>query len=290
MRHTMNNILIYGELRDAFISNRKSTSSPKNYRLRSSVATDRNSIGPSSSSMFLLAYLRDLTGNPSFSKFKAAHLRYIVFQDDTPIESMPELLSGLKVRSANRLHLARLVHDSEQSFISRFLAGLEYGEEHGSIMDAWWDHDELVVISPRFVRLRIPAKILPRLRNAPKPDNIPFEIDAEGAYLYWPDLDLHLGWSQLQQITDPQSRLKAEQKSDAFNRRYGQAIRLFRKESGLRQSDFPELDARSIRRIEAGETRVTSNALRALANGHRLTINAYLDQIAHRLGQEKAAK
>jgi hypothetical protein len=59
------------------------------------------------------------------------------------------------------------------------------------------------------------------LSNAKKETVEHFEIDEDGSYIYWPDLDLHLGWEQLQQIVDPVAAQKAKQKSHEFNVRYG---------------------------------------------------------------------
>jgi hypothetical protein len=72
------------------------------------------------------------------------------------------------------------------------------------------------------------------LLKADKKTVVQFEIDDDGAYIYWPDLDLHLGWEQLFQIVDPEAARKAQQKSHQFNERYGAAIRRVEKKKAAR--------------------------------------------------------
>lgn len=245
----------------------------------------RSRAGGATWTMFLFAYLGDLADEIDVVTHQPRGLkRFILFEDATPIESVAELLARLDVRSAARLHVARLDRDSDESFLRRFLSGL-HSDHDGAIMDAWWDGDELVVISPEMERLRVPGDKLPRLRNATRKDRREFEIDAEGAFLYWPSHDVHLGWSQFRQLIDPAAVLRVQQKSERFNRRYGEAIRTLREEHGLKQSDISRLDARTIRRIEKGQTRATTRALTRLAEAHGLAPNVYMHEVATRLAE-----
>lgn len=150
-------------------------------------------------------------------------------------------------------------------------------------MDAWWDGEELVVISPTLERLRVPLNKLPKVRNIDKNQREKFVIDPHGVFIYWPDVDVHMGWSQFKQMIDPASLLRAQQKSEAFNKRYGSAIRQLRQEKGINQSQIEGLDARTIRRVENGETRATSKALACLAKSHQMKINDYMNEIAKHL-------
>ena len=52
-----------------------------------------------------------------------------------------------------------------------------------------------------------------------------FEIDPDGSFVHWPDIDVHLGWNQLLQAVDPGELRKALQRTEGFNERYGAAIR-----------------------------------------------------------------
>lgn len=237
--------------------------------------------------VFVLSYLRDLHDRlETVTKPVPGQKRFLLFQDDTPIESVVELLSELDVRTPSRLHLARLEVDTEETFVGRFLSALSTPEGEGAIIDAWWDGDELVVISPMLERLRIPSAKLPKLSDVRKDIRHDFEIDPYGAFLYWPRQEVHMGWSQFQQLVDPQALLRAQQKSTRFNRRYGQAIRKLREEHSLSQAEIKGLDPRTIRRIEKGETRATSNALTRLAAAHRLDTNVYMNELAQRMARQ----
>jgi hypothetical protein len=68
-----------------------------------------------------------------------------------------------------------------------------------------------------------------------------FEIDEDGSFVYWPDLDVHLGWRQLVQLINPQAALKASQKSEEFNKRYGKAVQKLMETGDLKRTDIPGL-------------------------------------------------
>lgn len=152
-----------------------------------------------------------------------------------------------------------------------------------TIMDAWWEGDRLIVVAPTFERLRVPVDAVPKLRHASPESRERFEIDEHGQYIYWPDEDVHMGWAQFQQAVDPAAKLQAQQQSQAFNQRYGTAIRTLRKERKLTQAQIPGLDARTVRRIEQGRTPATVNALTKLAAAHRMSIHDYTAALASRL-------
>ncbi|MGA2704155.1 MAG: DUF2442 domain-containing protein [Isosphaeraceae bacterium] len=106
-----------------------------------------------------------------------------------------------------------------------------------------------------------------------------FEIDPDGSFIYWPELDVHLGWNQFLQVVAPAELRKAQQRSADFNERYGAAIRRVREAAGILQSRVDGLTERQIRRIELGECRATSAAIVALANAHGLDANAYMERL-----------
>ncbi|HEY8667648.1 MAG TPA: helix-turn-helix domain-containing protein [Tepidisphaeraceae bacterium] len=238
--------------------------------------------------VFIISTLRDLTSESELAKARnlpSLSKRFLLFMgpERVPAESIAESVVELGARSKQRLHLARLESDDELSFLRRFVAGLLSSDQDGSIMDAWWDRDELVVISPTFQRLRIPLASMPRLRDVALKHRQRFEIDPQGDFIYWPSHDIHMGWPQFQQAVDPQARLRAQQKHEQFNERYGRAIRALRESKGLSQQDINGLDERTVRRIEQGKTRATANALSKLAKAHRMTPPAYLNAVAKSL-------
>ena len=57
--------------------------------------------------------------------------------------------------------------------------------------DAYLAGDSLFVRSPKHRMLRVPANSVPALRGQPRSVLLNFEIDPDGSFLYWPDLDVH---------------------------------------------------------------------------------------------------
>jgi hypothetical protein len=150
----------------------------------------------------------------------------------------------------------------------------------GHIIDAYLAGDSLFVRGPKHRMLRVPANSVPVLRGQSRSVLLNFAIDPDGSFLYWPDLDVHLGWNQFLQAVDPEELRKAQQRSEGFNKRYGAAIRKLRAEAGLAQSKVAGITERQLRRIEQGECRATTGALTALARAHGLEVNAYMEKLA----------
>ena len=65
--------------------------------------------------------------------------------------------------------------------------------------------------------------------------------------------------------------------------RYGKAVRKVREAAGLKSPDIAGLSDKQLGRIENGDCRLTSNAIKALAKAHRLEPNAYLQKLAEAL-------
>lgn len=150
----------------------------------------------------------------------------------------------------------------------------------GIIIDAYLTGDVLFVRGPKHRMLHVPVTAIPALKGQSRAKLRNFEIDPDGSFLYWPDLDVHLGWHQFLQAVDPEELRKARQRTEGYNTRYGAAIRRVREKAGLSQSKIEGLTERQLRRIEQGECRATRSALDALAKAHGLDTNAYMEQLA----------
>jgi hypothetical protein len=191
-----------------------------------------------------------------------------------------------KIRSENRLHVVR-VADLEAPQVSQLLGRvcLALGRDgtRGGIIDAYLAGDTLFVRGPKHRMLHVPVNSVRALSGRPRAVLQNFEIDPDGSYVYWPDLDVHLGWNQFLQAVDPDELRKAQQRTEGYNKRYGAAIRKLREEAGLSQSKIEGLTERQVRRIEQGECRATRGALAALAKAHGLDVNAYIEQLAKAL-------
>ena len=157
------------------------------------------------------------------------HKNVLLFASDLPAEALPDRITKLGLRDLSRIHLSDRKAPAEQVFlVERWLSVLAGKNADHCITDAWWDGDHLVVISPRFERLRVPISMIPSLRGKPIAELCRFEIDEDGSYVFWPLLDVHLGWDQLAQSVNPLASLKVSQNEEDFNRRYGAAIRQLR--------------------------------------------------------------
>lgn len=238
--------------------------------------------------VYLFSFLNDLSERDiriTSRDVAGATTKYLLVNRGLPQEAIPGCITPLNVRDGNRIHLAGIKgSETLKSYLLRFVQALGLGDTHNAIIDAWWEEDVLVITSPSFERLRIPMPQLPKkLRRARLTDREEFTIDDFGEFVYWPKMDIHMGWSQFLQAVDPQAKLRAQQKSDAFNQRYGLAIRNLREDSELRQSDIRGLNARTVGRIERGETRASANALTKLANAHCMNANEYMAALADRL-------
>ncbi|MHB8522409.1 MAG: DUF2442 domain-containing protein [Limisphaerales bacterium] len=218
--------------------------------------------------------------------------RLLVFLN-API-SPDRLLSrivDLQIRTAQRLHVIDVSVGSGKtrsmllvhSLLKRLKSALEADDRQERILNATIENGVLHVVSPDFTRLDVPIAEIPKLSTAAVSHIQNFEIDEDGSFIYWPDLDMHLGWSQLLQIIDPEAARKALQKSQQFNVRYGRAVQKVRERAGLKDADIEGLSDKQLGRIEKGECRLTSNAIEVLSRAHRLRISEYLQKLAEAL-------
>jgi hypothetical protein len=244
---------------------------------------------------FLIAFSDELDEQfvRAFRKRATPETRLLVLNDSRSSDRLLSRIVDLQIRSPHRFYVADppFAHTKEEnweelirSYLGRLNAGLISKENQGRIFDVRLVDGSLHVISADFERLEVPISKIAPLARADKEMAERFEIDEDGAYIYWPHLDLHLGWEQLQQIVDPLAVQRAKQKDRQFNIRYGAAIRKLREEKGLAVTAIPGLSQKQFRRIERGESRLTSNAARKLAEAHGMTPNEYLEAVATALG------
>lgn len=176
------------------------------------------------------------------------------------------------------------VNDLSSPRLAQLLGRVRYaleGKEHRSgIVDAYVAGDFLHVRGPNLKMLRVPIRSVPAFKGRDLDEIRNFEIDVDGSFIYWPGLDVHLGWEQFLQIVDPAELRKAQQRSKVFNERFGAAIRSVREKAGIAQSKIEGLTERQVRRIEQGECRATSSAINALSKAHLLMPNAYMESVA----------
>jgi len=221
----------------------------------------------------------------SFKKMALGiNVKYVLFPEDLPVEAIPDKLMMLKVRTAQRLHLAREKSSKQiEAIISRLLAGSFSTDTHIRIVDAWIEENDLVLLLPSFERMRIPLGKLEGIIGSDPKQIRAFEIDEDGSYLYWSHAGVHLGFEQFQRLIDPVALLQAKKKNREYNRRYGEAIKQLRVEKRLKQTDIQGVAARNLRRVEKGEQAASVALLESLSKAHNMGLNEYLKEIALRV-------
>jgi hypothetical protein len=225
----------------------------------------------------------------AFREKATADTRLLVLNDSRSSDRLLSRMVDLQIRSPHRFYVAdrpfsrtneRKWEDLILSLLARLTAALESRESDGRILDAHLEDGILNIVSADFTRLEVPVSRIEQLAQADMESAGNFQIDDDGSYIYWADLELHLGWEQLQQVVDPLAVRKAKQKSREFNERYGAAIRKLRQQKGLTLSEIPEISEKQLRRIERGDCRLTSNAAGKLAAAHGMDPNEYLQAVA----------
>jgi hypothetical protein len=197
-------------------------------------------------------------------------------------DQVAQWIRSTRIRSEDRLHVVK-VEDMEAPPVSQLLGrvcfALARDESRGSIIDAYFVGDRLFVRGPRHRMLHIQVNSIRALKGHPRAAVRNFSIDPDGSFIYWPELDAHVGWNQFLQAVDPAELRKAQQRSAGFNERYGAAIRRVREASGILQSNVEGITERQLRRVERGESRATTAAIAALAKAHGLDANAYMERL-----------
>jgi len=222
---------------------------------------------------------------------KIKHLRraknrdkfFLVFKGRMPSRAVADRIAWLGIRDDRRAHYVVSKKEPEKRFAERFVLALENWGGDKRIVDGWWEGDVFVVVAlsrKGFIKQRVPLEKLRALHGCSRKELEDFEIDKEGLFVYWPAVDVHLGWEAFEQACDPRAWLKARQQSAEFNRAYGAAIRRVRQKNKLRQQDIEGLTARQVGRIERGECRATYAALAKLAKAHGMSLDEYLDQLS----------
>jgi len=221
-----------------------------------------------------------------FRKRATTTTRLLVFNDCLSIDTLLSRFVDLQIRSTERFYVAEFGAGKLHAaglLLKRLAASLETDDTSDRILDARIEDGRLHVVSPDFRRLIVPIDQIQALKSKDSAKVQKFEIDEDGSFLYWPGFDLHLGWSQLQQIADPEAARKALQRNEEFNERYGRAVRKVREEAGLKPGDISGISEKQLRRIESGECRLTSNAIGALSQSHKLAANDYMKKLAQKL-------
>lgn len=206
---------------------------------------------------------------------------------DTPAEALSSV-TRLRVQDPSRLQFVTAADLAEaRTHLSAFIQHLVHGLESEGIFHAWWAGDALEILTTEFRRITVPHSSIAPLACASAERCQDLEVGYDGSYIAWPSVDVHLGFEQIDALISPEKALRRRQESDDFNKRYGAALRSVRQSHELTQASILGLSPRHVGRIERGEARATSKALRSLARAHGLSETEYLEEVAAALAQAK---
>lgn len=160
------------------------------------------------------------------------------------------------------------------------MANSKLKELHKFIADAQVVDDRLLVRACDLSTYEIPVEKVPALRKMSADQRGRFEIHPNGAYIHWPEPDVHLDLESLQAAIDPSFEERIRNERLAHNRRFGWAVRVVRERHGLSQSEITGVSERQVRRIESGEFFPRTETLKRMAAAHGLALSVYLDDVA----------
>jgi hypothetical protein len=166
--------------------------------------------------------------------------------------------------------------------VRRIVLSRRSGAESELIASAAIEDGKLVVWSCEPVRFEVPVSDIPALARMPTGALTKFELTASGSRLRWPDADVDINLDTIREHADPEVRRQHEACARQEAARYADAIRRFREERGLKQSDIDGLTDRQVRRLEEGDTVPQIDTLRRLAAAHGMTVDDYLRELAKR--------
>lgn len=218
-------------------------------------------------------------GSQSLPDWVNTETHYLVVLD-VPEQAILRLASILRLHKPDqRLQVCR-----DAGVVERLVISLSRSTPWQGILDAYFvpQVDSVFVIFGDMTVREFPKARIPKLRKASPESFKNFEIDSAGSFLYWPDLDVHMGASQLLQAVDPMYL------ADVEIGRYGVekislALSGMRSERNLKQTEIKGLSDRHIRRLENEEVRLTVGAAEKLALAFGLSLDGFLEELSKRI-------
>ncbi len=198
----------------------------------------------------------------------------------------PHWVTAMLDRADLRTLKNTLVHSDPQVF-ERVLNAWSMEAQDQLVADATVQEEVLFIRTCALETIEIEMRQLKPFKKAKSEEMLHFEVASDGAYVYWPRLDVHLDVETVRIAKDPDLQEKYRRERIENDRRLGQAIRELRKKAGLRQKDIDGVSARQVRRIENGEARARTKTLRCFAEAHEMGLNDYLNEIAESMGGQE---
>lgn len=177
-----------------------------------------------------------------------------------------------------------LVH-SDPAVFERVINAWNMDAKDKLIADATVQEDRLFVRTCALDTVEVELGALKPFADAAQADLLEFEVASDGAYIYWPGLDVHINLETIRVAKEPALKEKYQRARLDDDKRMGRAIKMLREESGLRQKDVEGVSPRQVRRIESGEVRARTSTLRHFAAAHDLSVNEYLNAIGEAMAR-----
>jgi hypothetical protein len=169
--------------------------------------------------------------------------------------------------------------------VSRMVFARQAKAEAALIASATIEDGKLIVWSCEPRRYAVAASEIPALARVSPSALADFEVSETGSCIHWKDGDVDLDLEGIRAYADPEARRQHEAARRKDAARYAGAIRKFREEHGLKQTDIKGLSERQVRRLEGGDTFPHSSTLNKLAAAHGMSVNDYMGELAKRSSQ-----
>jgi len=166
--------------------------------------------------------------------------------------------------------------------IGRMVFARQAKAEEALIASATIEDGKIVVWSCEPRRYAVDASEIPALVKLSSAGLADFAVSDTGSRIHWNSGDVDLDLTGIRVHADPDVRRQhqVERRREAVQ--YAGAIRAFREERGLKQTDIHGLSERQVRRLEEGETLPHSSTLSKLSAAHGMSIEDYLQELAKR--------
>jgi len=195
------------------------------------------------------------------------------------------LIAPMLDRAGLRIWRSVLVHQGPP-LPARVLEAWEMGAENELIAEASVTGGVLFVLSCALERLEVPVRRIPALAGMRAADLTAMAVSADGSYVHWPRVDVHLDLGSLRYVVDPVFRARTDAERVGHHERFGEAVRAVREAHGLKQGAIQGLTARHLRRVEAGLFPKMAT-LRVLARAHGMELERYLTAVAEAARRER---
>lgn len=203
------------------------------------------------------------------------HLKVMLVRADLEPCWITHLLESAGLRMLKNLH----VH-ADLSLAFRVVGAWRMGAQDQLIADAVVLGDRLMVVDCALRKFEVRLAQIPGLTTTASAGRKRFNIAPDGAYIHWPDADVHVDIGTLQVLTSRQTREQVAEDRLRRDRLLGGAIATVRAARGLRRAEVEGLSSRQVERLESGQSLPRTATLNKLAAAHGMTLAAYLDALA----------